>query len=298
MLATSSFKNPSLFVFGCGYTAQYLSLELISQGWTVFGTTRHKESFISLKEKNICPLLWDGKFESFPALIPFLKQSSYCLISIPPSPMSNLPSLLSSIENLKLSHLLYFSSTNVYGDFQGNWVTEDASCMPGSEEGKLRLQEEKEWKKFHLSTATPLTILRLGAIYGPNRNTLQTIIEKSPPPITKQGHFFNRVHVQDISRIIRKIFEKPLFHSNTLYNAVDTHPASYADVLSFGYQLLKKIPPSPVCFETSSPLISPVFKKYFIENKRICSSKIQRELDFSFLYPSYKEGFKALAKEL
>lgn len=289
--------DSSVFIFGCGYVGRYLSQHLLPKGWTIFGTTRSQESFNTLEKQGIHPLLWNGKEDTLSPLLSFLRKASFCLVSAPPSPHFSLPKQLNALNDLSFSQVVYLSSTSVYGDHKGNWVHEKSPCNPLSEEGKARLEEEEAWQAFGKNKFIPITTLRLSAIYGPGRNVLHSIVEKSPTPIIKKGHFFNRIHVQDIVRAIEKIFlfsSKPLY---SLYNMADTYPCSYADNLLFGYHLLKKISPPSIPFEDSTSLLSPEFRRYFSENRRVCSQAIQKDFSLSFLYPSYKEGLEALVKE-
>ena len=51
--------SKTLLIFGCGYSARFVAQNLISKGWTVFGTTRSKENFNKLLKLKIKPVLWD-----------------------------------------------------------------------------------------------------------------------------------------------------------------------------------------------------------------------------------------------
>ena len=61
----------------------------------------------------------------------------------------------------------YLSSTSVYGDHFGNWVTEKTELLP-NEERIARLKAENQNLKLHKDFNLPVHIFRLPGIYGLN----------------------------------------------------------------------------------------------------------------------------------
>jgi nucleoside-diphosphate-sugar epimerase len=69
----------SMFIFGAGYTAGYLSKTLTKMGWTVYGTTRRQERFDDISLSGAHPLLIND-----PAVPERLNACSHVLISAGP----------------------------------------------------------------------------------------------------------------------------------------------------------------------------------------------------------------------
>jgi nucleoside-diphosphate-sugar epimerase len=258
-----------LFIFGFGYVAQFLASSLKKKGWEIGGTTRDPIKAESLKR-------WGYDVSSTLALP---EGYDHILYSIPPSPDIDL-TFLKPFPDLKWFG--YLSATSVYGDHQGNWVTEETPPNPLSIQGKNRLKDEKS---FDL----PLHIFRLSGIYGPKRNTLESVRAGKAQRIDKPGHFISRIHVDDIVRILEKSLESPT--PGEIFNLSDAHPCPSREVIEYASQLLHH-PLSPLIpYHDDLP---EHMRRFYEENKRVDGTKALRTFDLTLKYPSYKEGLGAL----
>jgi nucleoside-diphosphate-sugar epimerase len=92
----------------------------------------------------------------------------------------------------------YLSTTGVYGNCEGDLVTEDTPCKPSSQRGTLRVDAERAWEALGL----PLHVFRLPGIYGPHRGPLAKLRDGTTRHLVlKPGHYFNRIHVDDIVQV-------------------------------------------------------------------------------------------------
>jgi nucleoside-diphosphate-sugar epimerase len=95
--------------------------------------------------------------------------------------MRTLENTLDSIRGLK-AHLIYFSSSMVYGNFEGAAVTEDRRCEPMGIYGALKYGAEKLVIAYNQVFALPYTIVRPSALYGErcvSRRVGQAFIENA-----------------------------------------------------------------------------------------------------------------------
>lgn len=82
----------------------------------------------------------------------------------------------------KNSHFIYFSSSMVYGNFEGEAVTEDRHCEPMGIYGALKYGGEKLVIAHNQVFNTPYTIVRPSALYGErcvSRRVGQAFIENA-----------------------------------------------------------------------------------------------------------------------
>lgn len=121
-------------------------------------------------------------------------------------------------ERQKPFYLLYTGSTSVC-ELEKDWVTEETPLSPQSENAKILLETEQTF----LSCAVNTCILRLGGIYGPNRELTQRARSLSGMVMSGTGdEATNHIHLEDILRGINFCLD----HSLTgLYHLVnDDHP--------------------------------------------------------------------------
>ena len=80
------------------------------------------------------------------------------------------------------SHVIYFSSSMVYGHFDGESVTEETTCNPLGIYGTLKYSGELIEKAYHRVFDIPYTIIRPSALYGErcvSRRVSQIFIENA-----------------------------------------------------------------------------------------------------------------------
>lgn len=271
-----------LFCFGLGFTAKVLKQRLEALGWTVTGTSRSGD---------------DGS-SAFDGTKPLPRSSfegvTHLLISVPPGEASD-PVLNCHGDDLaRLAGSLrwagYLSTTGVYGDRHGEWVDEDSPLTPNTVRGERRLAAETDWQSLGL----PLHIFRLAGIYGPGRNQLVSLSDGTAKRIVKQGQVFSRVHVEDIAGVLAASLAKP--DPGRAYNVCDDEPCPPQDVVAFAARLLNIPAPPEIPFEDAD--LSPMAKSFYAESKRVSNRRIKEELGYRLIYPTYREGLKALLATL
>ncbi len=113
-------------------------------------------------------------------------------------PFSTFDHSLRTLENVldtirtKKTHLIYFSSSMVYGNFDGEAVKEDRVCNPIGIYGALKFGAEKLVIGYNQVFGLPYTIIRPSALYGErcvSRRVGQAFIENaiSGIPLTVNG---------------------------------------------------------------------------------------------------------------
>lgn len=277
-----------IFCFGIGYSALAILQSLQKQQWMVSGTVKSYEKAQYLKSLGVdCQ-----QFENKHWIAEKLAESSHILCSIPPS--ENLDPTLELYQELIVKAspqwIGYLSSTVVYGNQQGAWVSEDSSCSPSTKRGIARLQSEKNWKNLSkLNQNISVDIFRLAGIYGPYRNALSSLKNQKAQKIFKEGQVFGRIHRDDITSIVINALQKRL---NLVYNCSDDLPSPPWEVIEYAEKLLKLKPLPLVPIEQTQ--LSPMAASFYQDNKRVNNQKIKKLLNITLKYPSYKEGLQSL----
>lgn len=278
---------PHLFIFGFGYSAAMLAKQRMAQGWKISATSRD-----AVRRKEMQRLGIEASDFDDPALTQALEGASYLLSSVPPAKQGD-PVLARYGEEIQQSGwqwIGYLSTTGVYGDYQGEWVTESSPLR--AEGGRLqrRIEAETAWLNLQQKEQHPVHIFRLAGIYGPGRGPFQKLRDGTAQRIEKPGQVFSRIHVEDIARVLMQSMAHPV--AGEVYNVCDDEPAPAQEVIAEAARLLGMEPPPLVPFEQAQ--LSEMAKEFYSSNRRVSNEKIRKELAVQLRYPTYREGLQAL----
>lgn len=278
-----------LFCFGFGYSAQALAMRLSARADAIVGTRTgpHAQPGRGI---TLCTYRGDGASREVQALLP---GTTHILVSIPPDLEGDIVLRHHGADLADLSGLAwvgYLSTVGVYGDAKGAWIDETSPLRPSSERSLRRLHAEQAWLKFAEETGKRVEIFRLSGIYGPGRSVIDNLRAGTARRIVKPGQVFNRIHVEDIGRIVARAIDTPTAHR--VYNVTDDEPAAPEDVLVYAAELLGIEPPPPVPFESAE--LSPMAASFWTESKRVRNDRMHKDLGADLLYPTYREGLRAI----
>ena len=294
--------NPSqkkLFCFGYGYVAQALEKKLSPMGWVVEGTTRTaSQPAAPLNGNHRAPLHIYNTFEKPSPDI--LQSFTHFLISIPPECAGDLVlrDYSDFFKNAPKGHIEwvgYFSSTSVYGNHNGHWVTEESCLKPSFDQAHHRAQAERQWLCLAEEFNFPIYVFRLSGIYGPGRSALDRVRAGCVPIVTKEEIFFSRCHVDDICQAVEATFfhrpPEPYYNTQEIFNIADDYPCSSAQVLAYAYLLLNRPCPAPIEFEKAN--LSQRTQQFYQGSKKVSNEKLKKTLGINLLHRTYKEGLQA-----
>ena len=274
-----------ILIFGGGFTGQHVAVIARKLGANVLCSRRDIESVGA-----------DFEYDSFKKHLnpkSVLNKVTHVISCIPPlnngkdPVLKNLKQELQEMPSLKW--VGYLSTTGVYGDCEGKWVTENDLPNPKQLRSIRRLSCEQEWQNSGL----PMQILRLPGIYGPGRSTLDSFQSNSVKAVEKHGQVFSRIHIDDIAGAIMHLinsYTKGV--SPEIINIADNLPASNIEVLQYAATLLKIDLPPIEPFEIASKRMSPMALSFWQENRKVSNEKLCQELGYSLIHPDYKAGLK------
>lgn len=280
-----------LFCFGYGYTCDYLGFTLEGLGgWRVSGTTRDREKRNLMRQHGIRTFLFD---DDRPLDDPqyFLKDATHILVSTPPNDAGDPAFRLHGEDIARLPNLKwlgYLSSISVYGDRRGAWVDEESETQPTSKRGSRREKAEKQWLSLYEKQGVPVHIFRLAGLYGPGRSALDTVRAGVARRIKKEGHAFNRIHIDDVIATLTASMTHP--DPGAIYNLCDDDPGPSHEVIAYACELLGRVPPPLVAFEDAN--LAPITRSFYEDNKRVHNDKIKDKLGITLNAPDYRVGLE------
>ncbi|PJK13939.1 epimerase [Lysobacteraceae bacterium NML07-0707] len=270
----------SILIFGQGYTAGFIARALREAGVRVIATRRMAEGEVRG---------FDG--EAVDArLLQDIAGVQAVLSSIPPDaggdPATRWLSALPQAATRHLRWFGYLSSTAVYA---AGKVDEATPVAPQDETGSRRVLAESQWQALADACGAASAMFRLPAIYGPGRNALTQLAEGKARLVDSPVRF-NRVHVEDIARIVLTAMMRP--RKDAVYLPCDEAPASQAEVLRHAAQLSGlALPPAQTL---DDPALSPALRRFYQQGeKHIDNSSTCQELDWQPLYRDYRQGLEA-----
>jgi nucleoside-diphosphate-sugar epimerase len=272
----------TLLSIGHGYSAQALARLLIPQGWVVIGTTRSADRARAFAAGGVEPLLLPG------TLAPALARASHVLTSVAPDASGD-PILRDHAAELRAARpewVGYLSTTAVYGDHQGGWVSEDTPLTPATPRGQARVAAETAWGALGL----PVHIFRLAGIYGPGRGPFEKVRDGTARRIIKPGQVFSRIHVDDIAQVLAASMQHP--RPGSVYNLCDDDPAPPEDVIAHAAELLGLPLPPAIPYDQAD--LTPMARSFYAESKRVRNDRIKSDLGITLLHPTYRQGLAAL----
>ena len=281
----SSLKIKSKFlILGCGFTGNFFAKTIRQFGCTVLTSSRSKNkapnSFVFNSENGTVPNeeVFDGV--------------THILSCIPPGKNGRDPvlgSLKSKLKSLSPEWVGYLSTTGVYGNTEGDWVSEMNQPKPFQKRSHKRLKCEKEW----IESGLPVQIFRLPGIYGPGRSTFDAIRNQTIRVISKKDQVFSRIHVADITNaIIYLLQNKDSLKFHQIINIADDEPCSQIEVIQYCYDLLGLTMPKPILFEDAKEELSPIAQSFWMENRRVSNKLLCETLGYKLIYKNYKQGLK------
>jgi hypothetical protein len=279
-----------LFCFGYGYSADALARKLSPRLGGVAGTRTNPEPPPETGAV-LAAYRGDGPSAGVRSL---LAGTTHLLVSIPPDLEGDavLRDFADDIAALPdLAWVGYLSTVGVYGDAKGAWVDETSPVRPLTERSLRRAEAEQAWLDLGVRTGRRVEVFRLAGIYGPGRSVLDNLRAGTARSIVKPGQVFNRIHVDDIARVLAAAIDKDTGHR--VFNVSDDEPAPPEDVVAYAAELLGLPAPPTATFEAAG--LSGMAASFWSECKRVRNDRVRRDLGVDLLYPTYREGLRALA---
>ena len=281
----SSLNNKNKFlILGCGFSGSFFAKTIRKLGCTALTSSRSEKrdpnSFVFNSESSVIPdeKIFDGV--------------THILSCIPPDKNGNDPvlgRLRKKLQNLSLEWVGYLSTTGVYGNSEGDWVSEIDRPNPLQKRSHNRLNCEREW----IASGLPVQIFRLPGIYGPGRSTFDGTRNQTIRVISKKDQVFSRVHVADITNAIIYILQnKNSLKFHQIVNISDDEPCSQIQVIQYCYDLLGLRMPKPILFEAAKKELSPIAQSFWMENRRVSNKLLCETLGYKLIYKNYKLGLK------
>jgi nucleoside-diphosphate-sugar epimerase len=271
---------PRILIAGCGYVGQATADLFHAAGWSVEGWTQSAESAAKLAAKSYPVYGVDITDEAetsthagvFDAII-------HCASSGGGDPDTYRQIYLNGarrlLDRFGGSRMLFTSSTSVYAQRDGSWVTEESETKSARETGRI-LRETEELVLGHGGI-----VARLAGIYGPGRSALLSKFLSGEAIIDpRNDRFVNQIHRDDIAAALFLLLNRPS-PARDIYNVVDDQPIFQSECYRWLAEKLNRSLP-PVKKQEGQ-------RKRGDSNKRVSNAKL-RAIGWTPQYPTFAEA--------
>lgn len=284
-----------VLIIGCGYVGVPLGALLARRGHAVFGLRRFSVADPALISAGITPLHADI---SQPASLPANPTFDIVFNLVSSSRggaeeyrqvyFEGTRNILRWLAASPPRYYLYTSSTSVYAQADGSWVTEESPATPDSATSQVLIETEQELLKAHREIKFPAIVVRASGIYGPERGHLFKQYIRGEATMREDGSaWINMIHVDDLASALAHLADhgKP----GEIYNASDDEPVTQRHFFQWlSARLGRPMPPAAAPDPT---------RKRGLTNKRVSNAKLKSS-GFSFSYPTFREGYAAEMRRL
>ncbi len=282
-----------IVIAGCGYTGTRIAAKFASGKRGVIALTAN--SRVTVRDVESVHVDFDT---SQPQVVLTGEEATVIYLVPPPregTRDTRIRNFLNNILEDVPKKFVLISTTGVYGDVQGAWVDEDAPVNPQTDRARRRLDSELFAEDWAIQNSVNLVILRVGAIYGPNRVPLDRLRQGITLPPASGSGFLNRIHVDDLTAVCIAAMNS---NAEGKFNVSDGQPLKMIEYMN----LVAEIFGLPKALESSSPSVleshSNALRQYLGESRRIDNNRMLQELSIELRYPTARQGLEASFREM
>ncbi|HEY9878125.1 MAG TPA: SDR family oxidoreductase [Leptolyngbyaceae cyanobacterium] len=272
--------SEKVVILGCGYVGKQVAQLWQQQGLTVTATTTRPERIPELHPVANDVRVLRGTDQAL--LREALEGQSCVLVSVAggrsasyeDTYLKTAQSLVAVLPDIPSVRQIIFTSTySIYGNYNGNWVTEETPLKPATANAQVMAQTEQ----VLLSAAQEnrkVCIFRLGGIYGPGRE-LAKIYSRAAgttrPGTGEEGS--NWIHLDDIVGAIAFARKQQL---NGIYNLVQDEIPTVRELIE---RVCRSQGLANVTWDSSQPSDRPY-------NVRVSNQKL-KAAGYRFVHPTF-----------
>ena len=291
------FRRPRILIVGCGDVGQRAAASLLPRVRVLaLSRDRSPAALQALRARGIEPLA--GDLDDAASLRRLAGIATH-LIQLAPPPGAGAgegdPRTRALLQALARrsppTALVYGSTSGVYGDCGGAWVSETRATNPQTARARRRVAAEAWVRAFGLATGVRASILRIPGIYAADRpgGTPRERLARGTPVLAREDDVFtNHVHADDLARaVVRALWRGA---PQRVYHASDDTELRMGDYFDLAADLYGLPRPPRITRAQAREQLSPVLLSFMSESRRMDNRRLKRELRWRLRHPTVAEG--------
>jgi nucleoside-diphosphate-sugar epimerase len=180
--------------------------------------------------------------------------------------------------------LVYISTSGVYGDCGGTWVSETRPVAPVNGRAVRRVDAERQLRAWGEALRVPVSILRAPGIYAADRLPLERIKRGTPALVSRDDSYTNHIHADDLARLAWAALFRG--RAQRIYHAVDAHPLKMGDWFDSCADAFDLPRPPRIDRAEAGKVLSEALLSFLRESRRLSNARTTRELRVKYRYPT------------
>ncbi|MGZ8288549.1 MAG: NAD-binding protein [Telluria sp.] len=286
------YGRPRLLVVGCGDVGMRL-LPLVRGRFRVFALTSNPERCAELRAAGAVPVI--GDLDRPETLKRLRGLATHVVHLAPPQGQGSLDLRTRRLTAIlpEGGHVVYVSTSGVYGDCKGELVTEARPVAPVNGRALRRVDAERVLRAWAIGARARLAILRVPGIYAADRLPLKRLAAGTPALLPGDDVFTNHIHADDLARIAALALFRGL--PGRVYHAVDDSRLKMADYFDTVADCFGLPRPPRVSRAELEAAVSEVALSFMSESRRLDNARLKQELGVRLRYPDCAQAIAGMA---
>jgi nucleoside-diphosphate-sugar epimerase len=186
---------------------------------------------------------------------------------------------------------VYGSTSGVYGDCFGDWVSETRTVNPHTPRAHRRVDAENRIRFWGRSASTRVSILRIPGIYAQDRDsgTPRARLLKAVPVLRDEDDVYtNHIHADDLARACCLALWRGA--PQRTYNINDETCLKMGDYFDLAADLFDLPRPPRIARSAATDQLPLMLLSFMSESRRMNNTRMKRELGLRLGYPTVRDG--------
>lgn len=195
-------------------------------------------------------------------------------------------------------HIVYGSTSGVYGDAQGAWVDETRAVHPQTDRAHRRVHAEallRQWGGAGRRT----TVLRIPGIYAFDRDggdPRERLQQQAPLLRPEDDVYTNHIHADDLARAcVLALWRGPTQQAIHAVDDQSVKMGDYFDEVAAHFGLPKR---PRLSRQDAEQQLTPMQWSFMNESRRLSNQRMKQRLRFCLRYPTVAAAIKALGSSV
>jgi nucleoside-diphosphate-sugar epimerase len=283
----------SLLIVGCGDVGLRV-VRALGGRLRVFALTSSPARRDTLRAAGVRPLL--GNLDD-PSSLGRLAGLADAVLYLAPPPATGhadprLRALLGALGRRTLpSRVVYASTTGVYGDCRGEWVTETRPTNPTTDRARRRVDAESHLRAWGRATGVRVSVLRIPGIYAADRDggrPQDRVLRGTPVLAAEDDGYTNHIHADDLARAcVAALWRGRPQRVVQVCDDTDLKTGDYYDLVADLSGLAR---PLRVTRAQAAEHFSAAQWSFLNESRRLSNVRMKRELRLVLERPTIRQG--------